>query len=117
MHHDLWHWMDLHVGPAGLGACGGPSVLSGTFLAGQDYDATTSSLSFSPSCVGLREAGWPTVNTSLPVWVPGALGTLHLPAAASAGDESSGTTVLVRQHHRDQRQLLALPRRRCWCAC
>ena len=31
--HDLWHWMDLHVGPAGLPSCGA-GALSGTFLAG-----------------------------------------------------------------------------------
>ncbi len=103
-HHDLWHWMDLHSGPAGLGYCGA-DALGGQFLAGQpfvnshyarqlqgwqalqaetgqDYDATTRTLRFTPGCHGLRLAGWPAAGATLPVFVPGALGTLRLPGAA-----------------------------------
>jgi hypothetical protein len=98
-HADLWHWMDLHVGPAGLG-CGG-GALSGEFLAGQpfvnshyarqlqgwhallaetgqQYDATVGELTFAPACAGLRAAGWPTATAALPVFVPGALGILRV---------------------------------------
>jgi hypothetical protein len=101
-HADLWHWMDLHVGPGGLG-CGG-GALSGDFLAGQpfvnshyarqlqgwhallaetgqQYDATVGALTFAPACAGLRAAGWPQAAAVLPVFVPGALGALRVHGA------------------------------------
>jgi len=102
---DLWHWMDLHVGPGGLG-CGGAD-LSGAFLAGapfvnshyarqlqgwhaliaatgQQADATRGTLAFAPHCASFGDfsrSGGGGGAVDIPFIVPGAVGTVHVDAA------------------------------------
>ena len=111
-HRDLWHFTDLHMGPAGY-TCGGAD-LSGPFLAGQpfvnshysrqlqgwaalvattgeDLDAVAGTLRFSPTCEGrARDAASGGFELRLPFFSPTALGLLRVrwnAAGAPAGAE------------------------------
>ena len=113
-HHDLWHWMDLHMGPAGYG-CG--ETLSGAFLAGQafvnshyarhlqawaalmattgqDLDAMAGTLRFSPTCEG-REAHVGGYELRLPFFSPTATGRLTVSWAGEAAS-ARATLCLLR---------------------
>lgn len=106
-HHDLWHWMDLHMGPSGRACGGGGGVLEGEFLAGtpfvnshyarqlqgwaaliattgQQHDAPTGVLSFAPTCEGRRSGAGGALEVVLPFLTPGALGTLTVEWTLSA---------------------------------
>ena len=94
-HHDLWHWMDLHIGPNGLDGCG--ASLSGTFLkgqpfvnshyqrqlqawaallaiTGQDFNAVEGTLTFTPSCEGRIETSNGNRELRFPFFSPQAIG-------------------------------------------
>jgi len=110
-HHDMWHWMDLHAGPAGLAGCGANVPLSGAFLAGQAFvnshyarqlqgwaaflaatgqqlDVPARTLSFAPICEGRTRSGPAgAYELRLPFLSPGALGLVTVvwpPSGANA---------------------------------
>ena len=65
-HHDLWHWMDLHVGPAGLDCAG--ADISGAGLAGQPFVNRCDRLRTRDDVVqynaSSKRAHWPPTSTS-----------------------------------------------------
>ena len=112
VHRDLWHWMDLHAGPAGIGSCGAP--LAGTFLAGQpfvnshyqrqlqgwaaflattgqDLDMAAGSLRFAPTCEGRARSADGGYELRLPFVSPAALGLVRVrwhDDGGGAGDDA-----------------------------
>ena len=115
VHRDLWHWMDLHVGPSGLDGCGAP--LSGTFLAGQafvnshyqrqlqgwaallantgqDYNAIEGTLRFNPSCEGRVETAIGNFELYLPFFSPSAIGLVTVRWSQGSAEEEEVTAEL-----------------------
>jgi hypothetical protein len=115
VHHDLWHWMDIHAGPSGIGGCNAP--LAGAFLAGQAFvnshyqrqlqgwaaflamtgqslDAAAGSLHFAPTCEGRERSADGGFELRLPFVSPVALGLVRVRWHASSGAASAALELL-----------------------
>ena len=115
VHHDLWHWMDIHAGPSGIGGCNAP--LAGAFLAGQAFvnshyqrqlqgwaallattgqslDAAAGTLHFAPTCEGRERSADGGFELRLPFVSPAALGLVSVRWHASSGAASAALELL-----------------------